>query len=96
MDLVDEEGNVARLAKVGDGKQLSPRPHASGWIVRAAQQVGRHLVVRERLVERLEVEVVAAGGVAGKRSLHDVAPGELDPEEERRVDRRVDDDPGSG
>ena len=84
------------LADIGRGEQLLPRPDPAGRVVRAAEQVGAHVAVREGPVERLGIQVVPAVLLAPQRRLDDPPPGEPDPVKERLVDRGVDHYPDPG
>ena len=59
--------------------------------MRVAQQVCPDARLAERTIEHVQVELVAAAGCR-ERCLDDPPVRELEPEEERRVDRRVNDD----
>ena len=59
--------------------------------MRIAEQVRADAGLAERAIEGVQVEVVAAIG-SRQRCLDDPPVRELEPEEERRVYRRVDDD----
>lgn len=93
MDLVDKKELAVARTEIGHRRQLLAGPDPAEWVVRAAEQVRADAVIAERPVERLEVQVVTAAGTPQQRRLDDMAPGEADPEEERRVHRGVDDNP---
>jgi hypothetical protein len=96
VDLVDQQKHVVALAEIGNRGQILPRPDPAGRVVRAAEQVGVHVVAGQGLVERLGVQVVAAIAGPAQRCLDDPAAREAQLVKERRVHRRVDHDARSG
>jgi hypothetical protein len=95
VDLVSEHRHVVTGAHLGDRGELSPRPHAAKRVVRVADQVRAYAGLAQSRVQRIQVQLVAAIRTGRERRLDDAPPGQLKPEEERRVYRRVDHDPGS-
>jgi hypothetical protein len=96
VDLIHQQGGSVALAEGGDHLQLPGRPHVAGRVVRAAQHVGGRARLAERRLDRRRVQVVPARLVPGQWRIDDPPSVEAEPEPERRVDRRVDDDPRAG
>src|SRR5260370_20224813 len=84
VDLVDQERDLGTLACVGDHLQVGARPDIAGRVVRAAEQVDGGVRPGQRRLDRVRVQPVPAGRVAGQRGVDDVPPVEAEPEPERR------------